>query len=203
MAFYRILPLSKNVDRTIRDLGLDESYRRYTGMHSFAEGSPMDDSAFVGEFRNRITYTGLAWFYATHPRDSYMALRLSLNEAGMQRPNLGNFDVHTGYPRFHASRTFAIWSDLKRLAFDQRGPRYFFTFLVLAAAVGVLLIAQRRSLPRGAVAGGVGRWDGRTLRRVLGRCCGLEINPVPGNAIKLSVNPNLLCVSVGPCRGLS
>jgi hypothetical protein len=155
MAFYRILPLSKNVDRTIRDLGLDESYRRYTGLHSFAEGSPMDDAAFVGEFRNRITYGGLAWFYITHPRDAYMALRLSLNEAGMQRPYLGNFDVHTGYPRFHASRTFAFWSDLKKLAFAQRGPRYFFTFLALTAAVGVLLAAQRRSLLPGAVAGAV------------------------------------------------
>jgi peptidoglycan/LPS O-acetylase OafA/YrhL len=84
-----------------------------------------------------------------------MVLRRSLNEAGIQRPYLGNFDVHTGYPRFQASRAFAYWSDLKRRTFDQRGPRYFFTFLALAAAVAMLLATQRRSLQQGAVAGGV------------------------------------------------
>jgi hypothetical protein len=155
MVFYRILPLSKNVDRTIRDLGLDESYRRYIGMHSFAEGSPMSDDSFAERFRGRITYGGLVWFYLTHPRDAYMALRFSLNEAGIQRPYLGNFDVSTGYPRFHASRAFAFWSDLKRRAFNERGTRYLFTFIGLAAVVGTLLAAQRRSLHTGAIAGGV------------------------------------------------
>ena len=115
MAFYRILPHSKNVEQTISALGMDESYRRYIGMHSFAQGSPMEDAAFVERFRSRISYGGLLWFYLTHPRDAYTALRLSLDEAGVQRPNLGNFDVHTGYPRFRTSRAFSFWSDLKKL----------------------------------------------------------------------------------------
>jgi hypothetical protein len=155
MAFYRILPHSKNVEHTISALGIDESYRRYIGMHSFAEGSPMEDAAFVERFRSRISYRSLLWFYLTHPSDTYSALRRSLSEAGTQRPNLGNFDVHTGYPRFHASRAFSFWSDLKRWAFDMRGSRYFFTFLGLATVVGTLLAVQRRSLVRGAAAGGV------------------------------------------------
>jgi hypothetical protein len=155
MAFYQILPYSKNQDRTIRDLGLDDSYRRYVGMHSFSRGSPMWDAAFVEQFRRRISYGSLAWFYVTHPGDAYMAMRRSLNEAGIQRPYLGNFDVHTGYPRFQESHAFAFWSGVKRRAFDQKGPRFFFTFLGLAAAVAVLLAAQRRTLRRGAVTGGV------------------------------------------------
>ena len=155
MAFYRILPHSKNAGRTLRDLGLDESYRRYIGMHSFSEGSPMSDDAFIERFRQRISFSGLAWFYLTHPRDTYMALRFSLNEAGTQRPYLGNFDRHMGYPRFQTSRAFAFWSDLKKAAFDQKGSRYFFTFLGLAGAVAALLAAQCRSLHPGAVAGGV------------------------------------------------
>jgi hypothetical protein len=155
MVFYRILPHSTNVDQTIGALGLDQSYRPYIGMHSFAEGSPMDDASFVERFRRRISYGSLAWFYLTHPRDAYTALRSSLNEAGTQRPNLGNFDVHTGYPRFHASRAFAFWSDLKRWAFNKRGSRYLFTFIGLSALVGILLAAQRRSLPTGSVVGGI------------------------------------------------
>jgi hypothetical protein len=155
MVFYQILPYSKCLDRSVRDLGLDDSYRRYIGMHSFAKGSPMSDDAFIERFRRRITYGGLAWFYVTHPGDAYMVLRRSLNAAGIQRPYLGNFDVHSGYPRFQASRAFALWSDLKRRVFDQRGPRYFFTFLALAAAVATLLATQRRTLELGGVAGGV------------------------------------------------
>jgi hypothetical protein len=154
MAFYRILPHAKNADQTIRDLGLDESYLRYTGMHSFAEGSPMEDRAFVERFRHRISYGSLIWFYLTHPRDTYTALRHSLNEAGAQRPNLGNFDRQTGYPPFHTSRAFAFWSGLKKRAFDRQGSRYLFTFLFLAAAVGALLAAQRVSLHWPDVLGG-------------------------------------------------
>jgi hypothetical protein len=155
MVFYRILPHSKNVDQTLRALGLDESYRRYIGMHSFAEGSPMSDASFVEHFRGRISYGSLLWFYLMHPRDAYTALRFSLNEAGTQRPNLGNFGVGTGYPRFHASRAFAFWSDLKRWAFNERGSRYLFALLGLSGLVAVLLLAQRRSLPDGAIAGGM------------------------------------------------
>jgi hypothetical protein len=154
MAFYRILPHAKNANQTIHDLGLDESYLRYMGMHSFAEGSPMEDRAFVERFRNRISYGSLLWFYLTHPRDTYTALRVSLNEAGAQRPNLGNFDRGTGYPPFHTSRAFAFWSGLKKRAFDMRGSRYLFTFLFLAAAVGALLAAQRVSLHWADVLGG-------------------------------------------------
>ena len=115
----------------------------------------MEDDAFVQRFRGRITYGGLAWFYLTHPRDTYMALRFSLNEAGAQRPYLGNFDVRTGYSRFQTSQAFAFWSDLKRWAFNGRGSRYLFTFIGLSVVVGILLAAQRRSLQAGAMSGGV------------------------------------------------
>ena len=91
MAFYRILPHSKNVEQTISALGIDESYRRYIGMHSFAEGSPMEDAAFVERFRSRISYRSLLWFYLTHPADLYAALRLSLSEAGDSTPEPGQF----------------------------------------------------------------------------------------------------------------
>src|SRR5258708_12042682 len=115
-------------------------------MHSFAEGSPMEDAAFVARFRSRISYRGLLWFYLTHPRDSYTALRFSLDEAGIQRPNLGNFDARTGYPPFQLSLAFSFWSDLKSRAFNLRGSRYLFPFIGLAAAAGTLFPAHRRSL---------------------------------------------------------
>jgi hypothetical protein len=104
-------------------------------------------SDFLPNPDSRLTETDLYWRESPPPRTS--------QRNRIQRPYLGNFDVHTGYPRFQASRAFAFWSDLKRRTFDRRGPRYFFTFLGLAAAVAMLLAAQRRTLPQGAVAGGV------------------------------------------------
>jgi hypothetical protein len=154
MAFYQVLPHAKNVDRTITDLGLNDSYRQYIGMHSFSDGSPMDDARFVADFHWRISYASLAWFFLTHPRDAYTALRHSLDAAGRQRPVLGNFDITAGMPPLAESRSFALWSNLKRRLFEHRGPRFFFCFLGLSAAVAVLLFLQRRRLERGEFLGG-------------------------------------------------
>lgn len=154
VAFLRILPHSKNPSQTLRELGLDDSYRRYIGMHAYSEGSPVWDAAFIEQFGRRLSYAGLAGYYLKHPGEAYMSIRFSLDDAGIQRPYLGNFDVHSGYPRFQASNAFAFWSGLKRRAFDQKGPRFFFTFLALAAAVAALLVIERRTLPPGSLLAG-------------------------------------------------
>ena len=135
-----------NPAMTLRELGLDESYRRYIGMHAFSEGNPMDDARFVAEFRRRLGYGGLAMYYVRHPGHAYLALRRSLNEAARQRPYLGNFDVHTGYPRFQESTAFSLWSAGKRAMLAEKGSRFVFAFLMLVAAVMALLAVQRTRL---------------------------------------------------------
>jgi hypothetical protein len=157
MVFYQVLPHAKNVDRTLADLHLDDSYRRYIGMHSFSDGSPMDDPRFVEAFRRRISYARLACFFLTHPRDAYVALRHSLDGAGRQRPLLGNFDVNAGLPPFAESRSFALWSDLKRRLFEGRGSRFFFCLLGLAAALALILFLERGRIARGEL------WAGYAL----------------------------------------
>jgi hypothetical protein len=153
--FAHVLPYSKNVDRTLADLGLDRSYRPYIGMVSFSGGSPMGDPAFVTAFHRRVTLASLAIFLLTHPRDSYIALRASLDEAGRQRPALGNFDPSAGLPAFAEDRAFAAWSNLKRSLFERRGSRFFNCFLACAAAVALLSIRRRRHLPAGATCAGL------------------------------------------------
>ena len=153
--FSHVLPYSKNVDRTLADLGLDRSYRPYIGMISFSGGSPMGDPAFVAAFHRRVTLGSLAIFLLTHPRDAYVALRASLDEAGWQRPALGNFDPAAGLPPNAEAQSFAAWSNLKRALFERRGARYLNCFLTCAAAVAFLLISRRRNLPPGGVASGL------------------------------------------------
>ena len=154
MAFYQVLPHAKDVARTLTDLGLNDTHRRYIGMHSFSDGSPMDDPQFIAEFQRRISYSTLAWFFLNHPRDAYKALRRSLDSAGRQRPVLGNFDSTAGMPPLAESRSFALWSNVKRGLFEHRGPRFFFSFFGLSAAVAVLLGRHRRRLERPEILGG-------------------------------------------------
>jgi len=153
--FGRILPHAEDAGRTLADLGLDETYRPYIGMVSFSGGSPMGDAHFVAEFRRKITYGRLAWFLLTHPRDAYVSLRVSLDEAGRQRPALGNFDPSAGLAPYAESQAFALWSGFKRALFDRRGSRYFILFVVLCGSVAAGLMGQRRRLPDGAAAAGL------------------------------------------------
>jgi hypothetical protein len=153
--FGHLLPHSEDFNRTLADLGLDQSYRPYIGMVSFSGGSPMGDPRFVEEFRRKINYRGLAWFLATHPRDAYVALRVSLDEAGRQRPALGNFDPSAGLAPYAESQAFDGWSNLKRVLFDRRGSRYFTCFVTLCGLVALGLFRQQRRLPDGAVAAGL------------------------------------------------
>jgi hypothetical protein len=153
--FYHVLPHSRDVDRTLADLGLDQTYRPYIGMVSFSGGSPMGDPRFVAAFRSRVTYRSLAMFLLTHPRDAYVSLRVSLDEAGRQRPAMGNFDASAGLAPYAESQAFAGWSNLKRVLFDRRGSRFLTCFLGTCAAVAVMLICQRRSIPAGGLAAGL------------------------------------------------
>jgi hypothetical protein len=57
-------------------------------------------------------------------------------------------------PPLAESRSFALWSDVKRGLFELRGPRFLFCFLGLSAAVAVLLFLHRRRLERGEFWGG-------------------------------------------------
>jgi hypothetical protein len=153
--FFHLLPHSRDVDRTLTGLGLDSTYRPYIGMVSFSAGSPMDDPQFVAAFRRRVTYGGLAWYLATHPRDAYVALRVSLDDAGRQRPALGNFDPSAGLAPYAESQAFAFWSNLKRGLFERRGSRFLSCFLGLSGAVSWLLFQQRRTLPPGGMTSGL------------------------------------------------
>jgi hypothetical protein len=154
VVFYRVLPNARNVDRALAELGLDSSWRPYIGKHQYSPGSRMDDPKFVHAFGRKTSMGRLAFYFLTHPRDAYVAMRQSLDRAGRRRPWLGNFDPSAGLPAFAESRSFCFWSDWNRSWFQHRGSRFFDCFIGLAAAASALLAAQRRRLPAGALAGG-------------------------------------------------
>jgi hypothetical protein len=151
--FYQILPHAKDVDRSLADLGLDSLEKRNIGKHAYSEGASIGDPAVAADFRRRMSYSRLAFFFLTHPRDAYVALHTSLSEAGGQRPGLGNFDSHSGMKPRQESQAFALWSRCKGVLFVHRGTRYLLCFCLLILGCAGLAVAQGGTLPGGAVAG--------------------------------------------------
>jgi hypothetical protein len=154
VAFEEILPHSRNVERTLADLHLDDSYRFCIGMKAYLPNSGMDDPAFRQRFMQRLSIGKLAVFYLSRPAVAYRTLRDGLSEAGREHA-FGNFDISTGYPRLTESRAFALWSDVKNHFFYHHGAVFLFTFLALAALFGLLLGLDRKRLVRGAWLGGL------------------------------------------------
>jgi len=155
VVFAQILPNSRHVDDAMRDLGLDDSYRQWIGKNAFSPDSRLGDRTFYEPFLEKVSHTRIALFFLKHPSDAYLAFRTTLGEAARYRLPMGNFDVSSGQPLRAENQSFSLWSNLKRGLFFHRGPRLFFSFLALAAAVAALLMLNRGHLPAGAFTGGM------------------------------------------------
>lgn len=153
VVFHQILPNARDVNQTLAGLGLDDSWKPAIGMHCYSDGANMDDPAFVAVVANKLSYAKLAKFFLTHPRDAYLALRMSLDAAGSQRPVLGNFDASAGHPPFARSQAFSAWSSIKREWFEGKGSRYLNCYLALVAITLTLAWMERADMPPGSVAG--------------------------------------------------
>ena len=153
VTFEQILPHAKDPARTLGDLGLDDSYRRFIGQNAYWSDSRMDEPAFEKEFSRRLNMPKLLVFYMWHPRDVWLLMMRSLNEAGCQH-SFGTFDISAGYAPGTESRAFRWWSDLKNGIFFHRGRVYFWTLVTISAVLGLLLYLRRGMLPSGFLSAG-------------------------------------------------
>lgn len=113
----------------------------------------MDEPAFRARFMQRLSFGRLALYYARHPSVAYRTMTDALSKSGRQH-DFGNFDISTGCPPSTQSRSFALWSDVKRHFFYHHGDVFLFTYVGLAAWFGILLGLERKRLPEGAWIGG-------------------------------------------------
>jgi hypothetical protein len=164
--FFELLPASKNVSSDLKELGLDDSYQRYVGTHAYSKDSGMRDPQFADDFARKGSYAHIGWFFLKHPTRAFEVTVSRLDDAGRQRPKVGNFDRRTGFPDVTQSRSFALWSGLKASIFTEHGVRYLLYAIVLALSVTVLAIARRGSLPVGMPAA-VGALTAMTLIELL------------------------------------
>lgn len=154
VVFYQILPHTRDVDRTLADLGLDSGDRMWIGKTAYSPDSKMENPAFSQAFSRKVSYAKLARFYATHPRDAWRALRSGVAQAGRERERIGNFPANAGRAPSAESTSFALWSDLKRKAFYAPAWRLLLSFLLVAGLV-IFLVAKRSRPNSGATAGAV------------------------------------------------
>ena len=136
MIFYEVLPRSQNVAADLEDLGLDDSHRQWIGKHAFSEDVGLDQPGFWANFSEQTSRWRLARLFARQPWRAYETLVTSLNLGGRQRLQEGNFARETGAKAYEESRSFAIWSDLKRRMFLDHAGRY----LAYFSGVGVMFL---------------------------------------------------------------
>ncbi len=153
--FCQIVPHSKDPDKTLIELGLDNSYRRFSELTADAPEVPWADAAFRREFTRRTSFRKIAMFYLRHPAAAWRAVRVSLDESGRFQSPLGNFDSGSGKPPATYYESFRLVSRLKQKIFHHHGARLFWVFSGLALLLPTLLLRNRRRLPQGALAGGI------------------------------------------------
>jgi hypothetical protein len=117
--FFYITPNSVAPVRDLVELGLDEHYLRYVGMHAFAPGSPLGERAFVTTFCARNTYGRLLGFYLRHPGVAGGKVWKDLREVAWERRpnNLSNFQPDAGRPPGARSTRLASWGALRSRLF--------------------------------------------------------------------------------------
>jgi hypothetical protein len=150
--FKQILPNTADPERALTALGLDSSFRRWSGLQAYEPGSPAADPAFCAALLQRTSYRKIGQFYLMHPDDAWRALRTSLDEAGSFRSPLGNFDSESGRPPAAQYDGFSWISRVRGRLFYGHGTRLFVTFTGIGL-LAMALVYRRRKLAPGAAAG--------------------------------------------------
>lgn len=136
VAFYRILPWSGDANAALAELGLDSSFKQYSGTHSYSPGAPLMDLDWLLAFEKKVSTRKIAWYLARHPQLAWRMLIDGMNHAGVQRPqNIGNFEKSAGFEPKALSAHFVLWSNLKSFVFAEQGALYFGYSLFLAASL--------------------------------------------------------------------
>jgi hypothetical protein len=170
VVFEKIVPHSKDPDRTMRELNLDESYRRCIGLKAYLPHSGMEDRAFRADFMRRISLGKLALFYLKRPNIAWRTMTDALAEAGKQHL-FGSFALSNGGPPFARSHAFALWSDAKAALFFKQGKRFFFAYLTLLWLMIALLFLHRRELPKRVWLAGLCLAGGATMELGVSTLC--------------------------------
>uniref|UniRef100_Q01VA6 Glycosyltransferase RgtA/B/C/D-like domain-containing protein n=1 Tax=Solibacter usitatus (strain Ellin6076) TaxID=234267 RepID=Q01VA6_SOLUE len=146
LLFYRIGSEGSAAMPELVKLGVKPDEVRYLGTHSYAPGSPMENSQFAEQFYERTGFARVLAWYLHHPAKTLRMVsdRLLWEAEIMRANNLGNYRVEAGHPPRARTHRFGLWSDMRSALFH-RAPWYFLFWYCLFVAGCVTAIRGRRS----------------------------------------------------------
>ena len=150
LIFLKIVRSSKTPAQDLRELGLDESDARYSGMHVYLPGNPMLDEAYRNRFYARTSYSKVVMFYLRHPGRAFRILHSDLWLEAPLRRLYSNFPKSYGRPPGAQTSRFGTWSSL-RIWFFQLWPEHIAVWYALAILCAPLLAIREKSRFRGAL----------------------------------------------------
>lgn|GEM_PF-985411 len=107
--FSEILMHSPDPHADLRQLGLEPSLSRLAGTSPFEPRSRADEMELRSGFYGRVSYLQILRFYLNHPRRLWGVIDRCSKSALLVRPESGNFEKRSGFPRFTQSQTFNLW----------------------------------------------------------------------------------------------
>lgn len=113
VVFYEITPGSPTPLKDLQELGLGEKDLPYVGMHVYSPGDPTRDVEWSRRLTERVPYSHVARFYATHPWRTLGFLWHNLYEFAwqIQEPGMGNYPRGSGKPP--GAQAAGYWSSLR------------------------------------------------------------------------------------------
>lgn len=137
--FPTLIAHSPAPERELQELGLDPSWKRYSGRNAY-EPAPLasfqeDRPAFL----RRTSYGRLAAFYLRRPDRALDTFRRNLDRPELTRSEmLGNYDPSAGFPPYARSYGFSAASSLKTVLFGGL-PALYLAFILLLSALWLVL----------------------------------------------------------------
>ncbi len=150
LIFLKIARASTTPAQDLRELGLNESDARYSGMHVYLPGNPMLEEAYRNRFYAHTSYSKVAMFYLRHPARAIRILRSDLRLEAPLRRVYGNFPKSYGRPPGAQTNQFGTWSSL-RIWFFQLWPEHIAVWYALAILSAPWLAIYEKSRFRSAL----------------------------------------------------
>jgi hypothetical protein len=141
--FHKILKDSPTPQQDLADLGFGPEYLKYSGLHAFAEGAPLDDPIWTLDFANKASHARIIGFYLRHPSRTLEFMVHEFRDWGWHiRPFFGNYERKAGFPPRTLAKAFALWSDTKSVLFKHAPVILPVWYVGVFAIAGWLLIRR-------------------------------------------------------------
>jgi hypothetical protein len=144
--FFKVVKGAANPVEAVVELGLAPSEARYSGMHAFVPGGPMEDPAWRNALPSRTNFGRVLRYYLRHPAETGFILENTLREDAPGMLSFAHYQIKDASSPYESATKFAVWS-LSRIKLLIRWPWHIALWLG-AVIVGSIVRLSRGGSPR-------------------------------------------------------